>query len=172
MVFEPQRMRSLNGPEFPASLNALSERVIGAAMRVHTVLGPGLRETFYEQALVLELAKRNIRCARQVPFQVLYNGQQLGEQCVDLVVESQIIVECKGIAALTEHDHAQLIGYLRFTGLPLGLLMNFHADKLKNGLVRKINWPPAPVNGDLVVLSHRIGPPSSLSSTQPNNHPD
>lgn len=164
MVFEPEKMRATQRPELPPSINALSERVIGCAMRVHTALGPGLREKFYENALALELGRAGIACRRQVPFNVEYLGEALGEQCIDLVVDSAIIVECKGIAALTEHDHAQLLGYLRFTGLPLGLLMNFHAPRLKDGLVRKINWPLQPKPPELVVRSELVIRSQALTS--------
>lgn len=156
MGFEPERMRAVQRSEMPPEINALSERVIGCAMRVHTALGPGLREKFYENALALELGRAGVACERQVPFSVQYLGEILGEQCIDLVVDSAIIVECKGIAALTEQDHAQLLGYLRFTGLPLGLLMNFHAPRLREGLVRKINWPIQPKPAELLVRSSRL----------------
>jgi GxxExxY protein len=156
MGFDPTNMRTMGHGDLPPELNRLSERVIGCAMHVHSLLGPGLREKFYEQALALELGRCGLRADRQVPFKVLYAGEVLGEQCIDLVVESLIIVECKGVTALTEQDHAQLLGYLRFTGLPLGLLMNFHAVRLKDGLCRKINWPPVARPPEIVVSSPRV----------------
>jgi GxxExxY protein len=112
-------------------------------MEVHSHLGPGLREKFYEQAMVLELRRMGLRVGRQVPFRVFYKGEDLGIQTVDTVVEECVHLEFKAVAKVTETDLAQLVGYLRFTDLPLGLLINFNVASLrKGGIFRRINWPP------------------------------
>lgn len=164
MAFDTDRMIAARQPELPVEVNRLTERVIGCAMRVHTMLGAGMREKLYENALAIELRRAGIASERQVPFTVEYDGEVLGDQCVDLVVESMLIVECKGVAAVTEQDHAQLLGYLRFTGIPIGLLINFHTPRLKEGLYRKINWPTAPNSPGLVVRSRRLNSVPSVSA--------
>ncbi|MBX3386715.1 MAG: GxxExxY protein [Phycisphaeraceae bacterium] len=149
MVFEPERMAATK-VAVPAELNELSRCVIAAAIEVHRHLGPGLREQMYERALIAELTLRGLRADRQVPFSVCFKGADLGQQIVDLVVADGLIVECKAVSAVTEVDEAQLLGYLRFTGLPIGLLINFHRSKLKDGIVRRINWPPRAALGEIV----------------------
>lgn len=144
MSFDPDKMATLNPEGVPDELNRLSGTIIGAAIEVHTVLGPGLREQIYEAALVLELRRRGVSAARQTPFHVFYKDEALGLQVIDLVVESRVIVECKSVAAVTSVDQSQLLGYLRFTGLPLGLLINFNVARLKDGITRRVNWPPIP----------------------------
>lgn len=144
MEFDPDKMTVNRIPDLPEHLNDLSGRILAAAIEVHTVLGPGLREKIYEAALVVELRHRGIRSDRQAPFHVIYKEEDLGVQVIDLVVESQVIVECKSVTAVTDIDRSQLLGYLRFTGLHLGLLINFNVARLKEGITRRINWPPAP----------------------------
>lgn len=150
MVFEPDRM-AVSSSAVPPELNALSSSVIAAAIEVHRHLGPGLREQMYERALVAELNVRRIHVNRQVPFSVAFKGVDLGQQIIDLVVASTILVECKAVSAVTEVDEPQLLGYLRFTGLPIGLLINFHRAKLKDGIVRRINWPPRPPVAEIAI---------------------
>ncbi|HVU64479.1 MAG TPA: GxxExxY protein [Phycisphaerales bacterium] len=129
----------------PPEVDRVSGEVIGAAIEVHTLLGPGLREKMYESALVVELRARGLAVSRQVPFQVSFKGVDLGVQVIDLVVEGLVIVECKSVTALVERDSCQLVGYLRFARLPLGLLLNFNLPRVKDGIVRRVNWPlPTP----------------------------
>ncbi len=159
MAFEPDKVIGLNGC-LPAELNILSSEVIAAAIEVHRHLGPGLREQMYERALVAELGVRGVRVDRQVPFGVSFKGVDLGQQVVDLVIAGNILVECKAVSAVTEVDEAQLLGYMRFTGLPIGLLINFHRSKLKDGITRRINWPPKPTPGEIVITRPSRSVPS------------
>ncbi len=118
-----------------------TSRVNGAAMEVHSVLGPGLREKIYEIALEHEMQERGLTVSRQVPFEASYKGAPLPVQVIDTVVNHTLIVEVKSVTRLCDEDHAQLVGYLCLTGLPLGLLLNFGAAQLRNGIHRKINYP-------------------------------
>lgn len=141
MGFDPSRMVAAPEIELPREWNELTHTVIGAAMEVHSVLGPGLRERIYEIALEHEMQARGLRVARQQSFQASYKGTVLPVQVVDTVVNETLIVEAKSVARLCDEDHAQLIGYLSLTGLPLGLILNFGAAQLRNGIHRKINYP-------------------------------
>jgi GxxExxY protein len=122
-------------------LNDLSERIIGAAINVHRVLGPGLLESVYEECLCHELAKRGMRFERQKPLPVMYGEVKL--PCgyrMDLVVEDSIVVEIKSIARWERVHEAQLISYLKLSGLRLGLMLNFNVKNLsREGVLRKVN---------------------------------
>jgi GxxExxY protein len=121
-----------------AELNALSRAVIGAAIEVHRHWGPGLEEALYEAALCEEMRLRNIPFACQVWLDVLYKGSVLGRRRVDLIVADRIVVELKSVEQLTPLDRAQLLTYLKITGFPLGLLINFNSVVLKDGVKRVI----------------------------------
>lgn len=109
----------------------LSEKVIGAAMRVLNELKPGLDEKIYENALVVELQELGIPIEQQRQFEVCYIGQKVGLLIPDLIVGGQIIVDTKVVSAFNEGHVAQMIGYLAITGLQLGLLINFKNLKLE-----------------------------------------
>lgn len=118
-------------------VNDLSHDVLGAALEVHRFLGPGLLESAYEECLAHELAVRGIPFIRQVALPVRYKAVRL--DCgyrMDLVVEGQLVVEIKAVERLLPLHEAQLLTYLKLSGLWLGLLMNFHAPRLKDGLRR------------------------------------
>jgi GxxExxY protein len=114
----------------------LTEQIIGAAIEVHRVLGPGLLESIYEQALVVELGLRRIVCRRQVEVDVVYKGQILKGQRLDLVVENAVIVEIKSLAKLPEVAIAQILSYLKATQLRRGLLLNFGCARMVDGVKR------------------------------------
>ena len=102
--------------------------IVGAAIEVHKELGPGFLEAVYQEALEIELAHRNIPFEGQKPLVVRYKGRQLKKEYVaDLVCYGQIIVELKTIARLTEREEAQLLNYLKATGIRVGLLINFNS---------------------------------------------
>jgi GxxExxY protein len=103
---------------------ALSYELVGALFEVHKVLGPGLLESAYEGALVIELQQRGLSVGRQVVYPLEYKGQVAGAYIADLVVEDCIIVELKAVKSLNELMHAQLINYLRLSGLQVGYLVN------------------------------------------------
>lgn len=109
----------------------LSEKIIGAAMRVLNELKPGLDEKVYENALVVEFREQGLSVDQQRSFNVLYKGQQVGMLIPDLIVGGQIIVDTKVVTAFNESHVAQMIGYLAITGLELGLLINFKNAKLE-----------------------------------------
>ncbi|MFA7429983.1 MAG: GxxExxY protein [Rhodospirillaceae bacterium] len=115
----------------------LSRKVIGLAMNVHRALGPGLLESAYEHCLGHEFHLNGIEFARQVPLQIRYKDTDL--ECgyrLDLVVENTLLLELKAVDGLTPLHDAQIITYLRLSGLKTGLLMNFNTTILKNGIRR------------------------------------
>jgi len=121
-------------------LNKLSGEVIGAAIEVHRVLGPGLLESAYELALERELVLRGMRIERQKPVALEYKGSLLGDGFrIDLLVDDELIVEVKAVDGLLPIHEAQLLTYLRLTATRLGLLMNFNEKTLKEGVKRVVN---------------------------------
>ena len=114
----------------------LTYRIIGAALEVHSELGPGLVEKVYENALCLEFRRRGIQFERQKRFRVQYQGEDVGDLVADLVVESQAIVELKAVSELLPVHEAQVIAYLKASSLRRGLLINFNVTRLKSGIKR------------------------------------
>ena len=118
----------------------LSGEVIGAAIEVHRLLGPGLLESAYEFALERELTLRNLRVERQKAVSLEYKGRILGEGFrLDLLVEGRLLVEVKAVDTLSPIHEAQLMTYLRLTSLRFGLLINFNVKLLKEGIRRVVN---------------------------------
>jgi GxxExxY protein len=123
-----------------ASALALSHEVIGAAIEVHRLLGPGLLESVYEIALCKELWIRGVSVERQVSVPVVYKGTPL--ECslkLDLLIERIIMVEVKSVEKIIDIHKAQLLTYLRLRELWLGLLINFNVEVLRNGVRRLLN---------------------------------
>ena len=110
---------------------ALSERVLGACMEVSNVLGPGFLERVYHRALVEELRLRQIQVQSPYPIPVQYKGVSIGNYVADLVVEERMLLELKALAALAPEHEAQLLNYLKATGLRVGLLINFGTPRLQ-----------------------------------------
>jgi GxxExxY protein len=119
------------------NLNALIERVIGAAFEVSNVLGPGFLEKVYERALLKELASRGIEARAQVGLPVSYKGQLVGEYIADIVVEGELVIELKCADSFSNENIAQCINYLKASGKKIALLMNFQKAKVQ--LKRIIN---------------------------------
>jgi GxxExxY protein len=122
------------------SLNEITARVIGAAIEVHIALGPGLLESAYEECLSQELQLRGISFERQKPLPVEYKGARL--DCgyrLDMVVEDRVILELKACDSIEEIHKAQILTYLRLSGLKLGLILNFNVPVMKEGIVRVVN---------------------------------
>ena len=120
--------------------NELSHLVVGCAMRVHTVLGPGLLESAYEACLQFELIKSGLQAEAQKPLPLVYESVKL--ECgyrVDLLVERKLIIEVKSIEALAEIHFAQVLTYLRLSNLRLALLLNFNVVHMKDGIRRIVN---------------------------------
>jgi GxxExxY protein len=115
-------------------LNALAGRVIGAAIAVHRVLGPGYLESVYEQALAIELEAQSVPVARQETIAVTYRGRQVGEGRVDFLVHAKLVLELKAVDRLAPIHRAQMISYLKSTGCRLGLLINFNERTLSEGI--------------------------------------
>ena len=117
----------------------IAHEVIAAALEVHSILGPGLIESLYESALAFELAERGMAAVRQVEIDVPYKSIVLRGQRLDLVVEGSVIVELKVVSAIQDIHRAQTLSYLRAARLPLGLLINFNAPRLKGNIHRILN---------------------------------
>jgi GxxExxY protein len=123
-----------------ASALALSHEIIGAAIEVHRILGPGLLESVYEMALCKELWLRRISVERQCNLPVLYKGGLLDCSVkLDLLVERIVIVEVKSVEKIIHIHRAQLLTYLRLQELWLGLLINFNVEVLRDGVRRVLN---------------------------------
>jgi len=114
----------------------LTEKIIGAAIEVHRLLGPGLLESIYEEALCVELRLQGISFQRQVEVDVNYKGHVIKGQRIDLLVAEEVIVELKAVGYLPEVSMAQTLSYLKVTGLKRALLINFGERKLVNGIKR------------------------------------
>ena len=122
------------------SINELTSAIIGAAIKVHRVLGPGLLESAYQACLAYELQQMGLEVQTEVPIPVVYDSVHL--DCgfrADLMVSGQVIVECKAKEKLHPVDKAQVLSHLRLTGLQVGSLINFHEMMLKNGIHRVVN---------------------------------
>jgi GxxExxY protein len=129
------------GAEFAARVgNAITDRIIGAAIEVHRQLGPGLLESAYEECLCYELSQMGLEFKRQVHLPVRYKGVLLdcGHK-MDLVVESAIVIEIKAVESLLPIHSAQLLTYLKSSGHQIGLLINFNVPVLERGLKRIVN---------------------------------
>jgi GxxExxY protein len=119
--------------------DALTERIIGLAIEVHRVLGPGLLESAYEECLCYELRQAQLVFRRQAPLPVVYKQVRL--DCgyrMDIVVEDRVVLELKTVERLLPIHDAQLLTYMRLAGLRTGLLINFHAPAVKDGLRRLV----------------------------------
>jgi len=108
----------------------LTHQIIGAAMAVHSALGPGLEERTYENALCLELAAQNLEFSQQDRFSVFYRKKVVGNLITDLIVEGKVIVENKCADAINEVHVAQALGYLNITKLEVALILNFKTGSL------------------------------------------
>ena len=118
---------------------ALTQTVIGAAIEVHRTLGPGLLESAYERCLCYELEERGIDFQRQVELPVSYKGVKL--DCgykMDVVVGRSVVLELKSVDAIHPIHEAQLLTYLRLSGLRVGLLINFNVPLLRDGIKRRV----------------------------------
>jgi GxxExxY protein len=122
-----------------SKVNLYSGMVIDAAMAVHTRLGPGLFESAYEACLEFELRRRRLHVQRQVALPIVYDDVRLDAGYrLDLLVEEQVIVELKTVTKILPVHEAQLLSYLRLSGLQVGLLINFHVPRLRDGIVRRV----------------------------------
>ncbi len=117
----------------------LTSKVIGAAIEVHRTLGPGLLESAYETCLCYELEQIGLPFCRQVNLPIEYKGVQMDEGYrMDVVVEDTLILELKTVEAILPVHEAQLLSYLKLSGLTKGLLINFHTAMLRDGIKRMV----------------------------------
>jgi GxxExxY protein len=118
-------------------LNALTDRIIGAAIEVHRQLGPGLLESTYEVCLQHEMETRGLHVRKQVALPIVYKGIQLDEGYrIDLLVDEQVVVELKAVEQILPVHEAQVLSYLKLSGRKVGLLLNFRAVLMKDGIRR------------------------------------
>ena len=122
--------------EFPETKDPLTEKIIGCAIEVHKVLGPGLLEASYEAALAIEFEAVKLNFQRQPIVPVNYKGRLVGEHRLDFLVENAVVVELKSVERFDPIFEAQVLAYLRVTGKDRGLLINFNSRLLKDGLKR------------------------------------
>jgi GxxExxY protein len=116
-------------------LDGVTGTVVDSGIKVHTVLGPGLLETPYRRCLAYELRKRGLRVEEEVPLPLTYDGLRIDAAYrIDLLVNDCVIVEVKSSVQLLPVHSAQLLTYLRLTGAPVGLLMNFYVARLRDGI--------------------------------------
>jgi GxxExxY protein len=119
--------------------DSISKQIIGCAIEVHRLLGPGLLESAYEECLMYELLIKELKVERQKPIPIIYKEIKL--DCgyrLDLLVENSVVVELKSIDALLPVHEAQILTYMKFSRVRTGLLINFNVTVLKNGLRRYV----------------------------------
>lgn len=116
----------------------LTSKVIGAAIEVHKELGAGFQEMVYEEALTVELGLRQIPFMRQHPIRIQYKGRYVGEGRLDLLIDNCLVVELKSVSEILPLHTAQVLSYLKATGISLGLLINFNVKVLTEGIRRII----------------------------------
>ncbi len=123
-----------------ASFNDTTGPILAAAIEVHRTLGPGLLESTYSECLQFELAARSLRYVTQHRLPLVYKGKPLDTSYrVDLIVEECVVVEVKSVTVIQPVHHAQILTYMKLTGCPAGLLINFDVAKLMDGVKRFIN---------------------------------
>ena len=118
----------------------IGHAIIGAAIKVHSVVGPGLLESAYEACLIYELEKRRLRIKAQVALPLRYEEILVDQGYrLDLLVEDMVVVELKTVPAILPVHRSQLLSYLRLGGFKLGYLLNFHVAQMRDGIVRMVN---------------------------------
>ena len=119
-------------------MDELTEKIIGAAIEVHSILGPGLLESIYEEAVCCEFDLRGIKYQKQVDCDVVYKGHTIKGQKLDLLVENEVVVEVKSLSKMPEVALAQTLSYLKATNLKRGLIINFGEKRLVDGIKRVV----------------------------------
>lgn len=120
--------------------NEISKIIVDACYRIHTVLGPGLFESVYEEILFYELSKTGLKIDRQKPIPVIWEDIKMEQGFrADIIVDDKVIIEIKSVEAITPVFHKQILTYLKLTGLKLGLLVNFNEALIKDGIQRIVN---------------------------------
>ncbi len=133
-------MQSQSGMRTEVQLNRIASEIIGSAITVHARIGPGCFESAYQPCLAYELQQRRLSFQTKVPVAIQYETVNIPKAYeVDFLVAESVVIEVKATSANTPVDARQLLTYLRFTGCPLGLLLNFGALKLTDGIKRVVN---------------------------------
>lgn len=114
----------------------LTRRIIACAIEVHKTLGPGLLEKLYREALLIELERNGVKARKNVQVPVEYKGTLIGDYFIDLLVEDQVILELKSVERHDPVFEAQILSYMKLTGIKVGLLINFNSKLLKDGIKR------------------------------------
>lgn len=123
-----------------ATYNATTSHIIGAAIEVHRVLGPGLLESLYVECLQIELTERGVPYKARIALPVAFKGRDTGTSYrLDLIVDDRVVVEAKSVERVLPVHRAQLMTYLKLTSCPIGLLINFNEARLVDGVHRVIN---------------------------------
>jgi GxxExxY protein len=126
--------------ELSEEINNLSYQIIGCAIEVHKILGPGLLESAYQKCLIFELKKAGFKVEKEISLPITYKSIELDHGYrIDILVNNQIVIELKTVEELTEVHKAQVLTYLKLGDFPLGLLINFNSKILKNNIKRYIN---------------------------------
>ena len=132
----------------PGGVNELTKSIIGCAVRVHRVIGPGVFESVYNECMQWELQQKRLAFALEHPVPLIYQGQKLKSRFyVDMVVEERVVVELKAVSEIIEVHRRQVLTQLRLMGLHVGLIINFNVPILTNGGVKRVVNPladPAP----------------------------
>ena len=136
-------MKNICDTKWNGENDVLTEQIIGCAMEVHRRLGPGYLESVYEKALMIEFKLKGLSCQNQVPIQVSYREEPIGEFVADIVVAGSVILELKACQLLHSRHEAQLVNYLVATGFDIGLLLNFGGDSLQFKRKYRIFHTPA-----------------------------
>ena len=132
-------MRKADNATDPATLNELSKLILGAALHIHTALGPGLLESAYEACLEHELRRRGLAVERQKQLPVRYDDILVDAGYrIDLLVEGTVLLEIKAIRQFAPIHEAQVLTYLKLSGVHLGLLLNFNVTRLRNGGIKRL----------------------------------
>jgi GxxExxY protein len=139
-LIQRKKMRVLHYNLIIMEINEITGQIIGAAIKIHNELGPGLFESVYEEVLHYELTKRGLLSERQVTIPVYYDGikMEIGFRA-DLRVEKKVIVELKSVEIMAPVFKKKLLSYLKLANLQIGLLINFNEELLKNGITRLFN---------------------------------
>jgi len=117
-------------------INLITEKIIGCAINIHKIPGPGLLESIYESAMCIELRETVLKFESQKPIKVVYKGQDIGKFKIDLVVENKIVVELKSTERMDPVYSAQILSYMKLGNYKYGLLINFNDSLLKSGIKR------------------------------------
>ncbi len=137
-LLKENKMKTTEDTEKEYLFKNITEKVIGASIEVHKILGPGLLEGIYEEALSHEFKLRNIKYERQKEISLRYKDIYVGNHRIDFLVEREIIVELKSVESLHPIHEVQVITYLKATGKRVGLIINFNVEQLKDGIKRII----------------------------------